>query len=69
MFCRIARFSVFACQKDATGAALKKAAPALGSGQQKSRLLLEPKSGGSGSETLLWFSIHASQSETGSYLA
>ena len=40
MFCRIARFSVFSCQEDATGAALKKAA--LGSGQQINRLRLHP---------------------------
>ena len=47
------RLSFFACQKDAAGAALKKAAPALGSSQQKNRLQLPPKSGGSGSATLL----------------
>ena len=39
--------SFFACQKDAAGAALKKTAPALGSGQQKNRLRFHPKSGGS----------------------
>ena len=39
----------FACKKDAAGAALKQAALALGSGQQKNRLRLRlnPKSGGS----------------------
>ena len=39
--------SFFACQKDAAGAALKQVTPALGSGQQKNRLRLHPKSGGS----------------------
>ena len=52
MFCNNTRLSFFACQKDAAGAALKKAAPALGSGQIKNRLRLHPKSGGSGSATL-----------------
>ena len=47
MFCNNTRLSFFACQKDAAGAALKKAAPALGSGQIKKRLRLHPKSGGS----------------------
>ena len=46
------RLSFFACQKDAAGAALKKAAPNLGSGHIKNRLRLHPKSGGSGSATL-----------------
>ena len=32
MFCHNTRLSFFACQKDSAGAALKKAAPALGSG-------------------------------------
>ena len=39
-------FPFFACQNDAAGAALKKAAPALGSGQPKNRLRLHTKSGG-----------------------
>ena len=39
----------FACQKDTAraGADWKKAAPPLSSGQQKNRLRLHPKSGGS----------------------
>ena len=52
MFCHQTRLSFFACQKDAAGAALKKAAPAQGSGQQKNRLRLHPQSGGAGSATL-----------------
>ena len=54
MFYNNTRLSFFACQKDAAGAgtALKKAAPALDSGQQKNRLRLHPKSGGFGSATL-----------------
>ena len=49
MFCNNTRLSFFHCQKDAAGAeaALKKAAPALVSGQQKKQLQLHPKSGGS----------------------
>ena len=47
MFCHNTRLSFFACQKDAAGAALKKAAPALGSGQHKNQLRLHPKSSGS----------------------
>ena len=45
----------FACLKDAAGAALKNAAPATGSDQQKNRLRLwSPlKSGGSGSRLRL----------------
>ena len=48
-------FLFFACQKEAAGvgAALKKAAPALSSGQLKNRLRLHPKSGGSRSATLI----------------
>ena len=44
-------FSFFACLKDAAGAALKSAAPAPGSDQQKNllRLRSRPKSGGSSS--------------------
>ena len=55
MFCNNTRLSFFACQKNAAGAALKKAAPALGSGQIENllRLWLHPKSGGSGSATLV----------------
>ena len=44
MFCNNTRLSFFHCQKDGAEAALKKAAPALVSGQQ---LQLHPKSGGS----------------------
>ena len=46
MFCNNTRLSFFACQTDAAGAALKKAAPALGSGQIKTWLRPHPKSGG-----------------------
>ena len=55
-FVTTAKFSFFASQKDAAGAALKKVASALGSGQEKNRLWLRlhPKSGGSGSLTLLF---------------
>ena len=45
-FVTTTRLSFVAFQKDAAGAALKKAAPALGFGQQKNRLRLHPKSGG-----------------------
>ena len=47
MFVTTTRLPFFACQKDAAGTALKRAAPALGPGQQKSRLRLHPESGGS----------------------
>ena len=53
MFCHNNKAFLFACQKDAAGAALKKAAPALGSGQQKNRLPLHHKSGGS-----RWLRLH-----------
>ena len=54
MFCNTTRLTFFPCQKDAAGAALIKAAPALSYGQIKNRLRLHPKSGGSGSATLDW---------------
>ena len=47
-------FFFFACLKDAVGAALTlKAAPGLSSDQQKNSLRRRPKSGGSGSATLV----------------
>ena len=63
MFCNNTRLSFFAGQKDAAraGAALKKVAPALGSGQIRNRLRLHPKSGGSDSATLV-FGARASRS-------
>ena len=47
-FVTTAKLSFFACQKDASGAgaALKNAAPALGSGQQKNQLRLQPRNTG-----------------------
>ena len=56
MFDTRTKLFFFACLKDAAGAALKSAAPAPGSDQQKNRLRLRPKSGGSsgsGSATLI----------------
>ena len=57
MFCHNTRLSFFACQKDAAGAALKKAASALGSGQQKKigsgSTLKVAAPGGSGSAILV----------------
>ena len=54
MFCHNNKaFLFFACQKDAPRAVLKKAALALGYGQQKYWLPLYPKSGSSGSATLV----------------
>ena len=46
MFDARIRLSFFACLKDAAGKALKNAAQAPGSDQQKNRLRLRPKSGG-----------------------
>ena len=56
MFCHNNKAFLFACKKDAVGAALKKVAPALGSGQQKigsGSTLKVAATGGSGSATLL----------------
>ena len=53
------RISFFACLKDADRAALKNAAPAPGSDQQKNRIRLRPKSGGSSSSSAtLWVCWH-----------
>ena len=56
MFCHNNKAFLFSCQKDAAGAALKKAGPALGSGQKKigygSTLKLSAP-GGNGSATLI----------------